>query len=64
MGLTKQLYDSYVLDGSMEINYYEKISYMRGLDKPKKNKRSLKYGGDLDLTCGKKNRRKHVVVER
>ena len=38
MGLTKQLYDSYVLDGSMEINYYEKISYMRGLDKPKKNK--------------------------
>ena len=42
MGLTKQLYDSYVLDGSMEINYYEKISYMRGLDKPKKNKRSLK----------------------
>ena len=44
MGLTKQLYESYVLDGSMEINYYEKISYMRGLDKPKKNKRSLKYG--------------------
>ncbi len=64
MGLTKQLYESYVLDGSMEINYYEKISYMRGLDKPKKNKRSLKYGGVLDLTCGKKNRRKHVVVER
>ncbi len=64
MGLTKQLYDSYVLDGSMEINYYEKISYMRGFDKPKKNKRSLKYGGDLDLTLCKKSERKRVVVER
>ena len=49
MGLTKQLYDSYVLDGSMEINYYEKISYMRGLDKPKKNKRSLKIWARLGI---------------
>lgn len=64
MSLTKRLYDEKKLYDISDVEYYEKISYMRGLDKPKKNKRSLKYGGELDLTCGKKNRRKHVVVER
>ena len=39
MGLSKQLYESYVLDGSKDINYYENISYMRGSDKSKKSKK-------------------------
>jgi hypothetical protein len=39
MGLTKQLYESYVLDGSKDINYYENTSYMRGSVKPKKGKK-------------------------
>ena len=39
MGLSKQLYESYVLDGSKDINYYENISYMRGSDKSKKGKK-------------------------
>jgi hypothetical protein len=39
MGLTKQLYESYVLDGSKDINYYENISYMRGSVKSKKSKK-------------------------
>ena len=39
MGLTKQLYESYMLDGSVENIYYEKVSYMRGSVKPKKSKK-------------------------
>ena len=39
MGLSKQLYESYVLDGSKDINYYENISYMRGSVKSKKSKK-------------------------
>ena len=39
MGLTKQLYESCMLDGSIGINYYENISYMRGSDKSKKSKK-------------------------
>jgi hypothetical protein len=41
MGLTKQLYERYMLDGSVENIYYEKVSYIRGYVKPKKSK---KYG--------------------
>jgi len=56
MGLTKQLYEDYVLDGSMKIDYYEKITYIRGISKPKKDIIPLKYGGELVLTIDKKNR--------
>ena len=50
MGLTKQLYESYVLDGSKDINYYENISYMRGSVKPKKSKKCESKKSNLILT--------------
>jgi len=56
MGLTKQLYDDYVLDSSVKIDYYEKITYIRGITKPKKDIIPLKYGVELVLTIDKKNR--------
>ena len=61
MSLTKQLYDSKKLYDISDVEYYEKILYIEGIVKPNS---SLINGGELDLTWGKKNRRKHVVVER
>jgi len=49
MGLTKQLYESYVLDGSKDINYYENISYMRGSVKSKKSKKFESKKSNLTL---------------
>lgn len=62
MSLTKQIYDREKLYDISDIEYYEKLLYVEGFDKPKKS--SLNYGDVLDLTSGKKNRRKRVVVER
>jgi hypothetical protein len=62
MSLTKQIYDREKLYNISDIEYYEKLLYVEGFDKPKKG--SLNYGDVLDLTSGKKNRRKRVVVER
>jgi hypothetical protein len=50
MGLTKQLYESYMLDGSVENIYYEKVSYMRGSVKPKKSKKCESKKSNLILT--------------
>jgi hypothetical protein len=61
MSLTKQLYDSKKLYDISDVEYYEKILYIEGIVKPNS---SLINGGELALTWGKKNRRKHVVVER
>ena len=61
MSLTKRLYVEKKLYGISDVEYYEKLSYMEGFDKPKS---SLNYGGDLDLTLRKKSERKRVVVER
>ena len=49
MGLTKQLYESYMLDGSVENIYYEKVSYMRGSVKPKKSKKCESKKSNLTL---------------
>jgi len=49
MGLTKQLYESYVLDGSKDNNYYENISYIRGYVKPKKSKKYESKKSNLTL---------------
>jgi hypothetical protein len=62
MSLTKRLYDKKKLYDISDVEYYEKLSYMEGFNKPKKS--SLNYGGDLDLTLRKKSERKRVVVER
>ena len=62
MSLTKQIYEREKLYDDSDIEYYEKLSYMEGFDKPKKS--SLNYGGELDLTLRKKSERKRVVVER
>ena len=61
MSLTKRLYDEKKLYDISDIEYYERLSYMEGFDKPKS---SLNYGGELDLTLRKKSERKRVVVER
>lgn len=61
MSLTKQLYDSKKLYDVSDVEYYEKLLYMEGFNKPKS---SLRNGGVLDLTSGKKSERKRVVVER
>ena len=63
MSLTKQLYEKSKVYDDYEIDHYEIISYNKGYDKSLK-KSSLKNGGVLDLTSGKKSRRKRVVVER
>jgi len=61
MSLTKRLYDEKKLYDISDVEYYEKLSYMEG---HVKQKSSLNYGGDLDLTLRKKSERKRVVVER
>lgn len=62
MSLTKQIYDREKLYDISDIEYYEKLLYMEGFNKPKRS--SLKNGGVLDLTLCKKSERKRVVVER
>lgn len=62
MSLTKRLYEDSKLYDDSEIEHYEKTLYMEGFVKIKNS--SLNNGGVLDLTSGKKNRRKRVVVER
>jgi len=61
MSLTKQIYEREKLYDISDIEYYEKILYIEGFNKPKS---SLSYGGELDLTLRKKSERKRVVVER
>ena len=62
MSLTKQIYEREKLYDISDIEYYEKILYMEGFGEIKNS--SFNNGGVLDLTSGKKSRRKRVVLER